>query len=44
MVHRLVALLIFCVVIVRLVARRNLGARHPLAKLSLAWLGLIACK
>ena len=42
MVHRLVALLIFCAVaLCAWSARRQLGARHPLAKLSLAWLGLI---
>lgn len=42
MVHRLVALLIFCAVAMcAWSARRQLGARHPLAKLSLAWFGLI---
>lgn len=42
MVHRIVALLIFCAVVVcAWSARRNLGGRHPLAKLSLVWGGLI---
>lgn len=42
MVHRLMALLIFFGVLGSAwLARRNLGARHPLAKLSLAWLGVI---
>jgi cytochrome c oxidase assembly protein subunit 15 len=42
MVHRIMALLIFCVVSVTAWStRRNLGARHPLAKISLGWLGLI---
>jgi heme a synthase len=42
MVHRIDALLIFCVVAATAwSARRNLGARHPLAKFSLIWLGMI---
>ena len=42
MVHRLVALLIFCAVgFCAWQTRRQLSARHPLAKLSLGWLGLI---
>ena len=42
MVHRLVALLIFCAVaFCAWCAHRYLGSRHPLAKLSLSWLGLI---
>lgn len=42
MVHRLAALLIFCAVaLCAWSARRQLGARHPLAKLSLAWFVLI---
>ena len=43
MAHRLAALLIFCAVIFcAWSTRRHWGRRHPLAKLSLAWLGLIA--
>src|SRR5581483_4204632 len=39
MVHRLAALLIFCAVAwCAWSVRRQLGARHPLAKLSLAWI------
>jgi cytochrome c oxidase assembly protein subunit 15 len=42
MAHRFVALVIFCAVIYYARStRRNLGADHPLAKLSLAWVGLI---
>ena len=42
MVHRLVALLILCLVIwSALKTRRQLGARHPVARLALVWLGLI---
>ncbi len=42
MVHRLVALLIFCALaFCAWSARRYSGARHPVARLSLAWLGLI---
>jgi cytochrome c oxidase assembly protein subunit 15 len=42
MVHRVVALAIFCLVLVCARAvRRNLGSDHPLAKLSLAWVGLL---
>lgn len=42
MVHRLVALLIFCAVsICAWSARRQLGARHPVAQLALVWFGLI---
>ncbi len=42
MVHRLVALVIFCaVVICAWTARRQSGPRHPLSRLSLVWLGLI---
>ncbi len=42
MAHRIVALLIFCGVAgCAWAARRDLGARHLLAKLSLAWVGLI---
>ena len=40
--HRLVALLILCLVIFcARSTRRNLGLEHPLAKLSLAWVGLV---
>jgi cytochrome c oxidase assembly protein subunit 15 len=43
MVHRLAALFIFCaVVFCARATRRQLGAGHPLSKLSLAWLGVIA--
>ncbi|HZV35707.1 MAG TPA: COX15/CtaA family protein [Verrucomicrobiae bacterium] len=42
MVHRIVALFIFCAVAVTAwKARRNLGSRHPLSKFSVLWLGLI---
>jgi len=42
MVHRLVAMTILCLVILSARSvRRNLSAEHPLAKLSLAWVGLI---
>jgi cytochrome c oxidase assembly protein subunit 15 len=42
MVHRMVALLIFCAVaFAAWSACRYSGVRHPLAKLSLTWLGLI---
>lgn len=42
MAHRVVALLIFCAVaFAAWAARRQSGARHPLARLSFAWLGLI---
>jgi cytochrome c oxidase assembly protein subunit 15 len=42
MVHRLMAFLIFCAVtFCAWSSRRYLGARHPLARLSLMWLGLI---
>jgi cytochrome c oxidase assembly protein subunit 15 len=42
MVHRLMAVLIFCAVtFCAWSTRRRLGARHPLSKLSLTWLGLI---
>ena len=42
MAHRFGALLIFCAVAVcAWLTRRHLGATHPLAKLALAWLGLI---
>jgi cytochrome c oxidase assembly protein subunit 15 len=42
MAHRLMALLIFCsVVLCAWYTRRYLGARHVLAKFSLAWTGLI---
>ncbi len=42
MAHRLVALLIFCAVsICAWSARRQLGARHPIAELALVWFGLI---
>jgi cytochrome c oxidase assembly protein subunit 15 len=42
MAHRFVALAIFCLVIFSARSvRRNLGADHPLAKLSLAWVGLV---
>jgi cytochrome c oxidase assembly protein subunit 15 len=42
MVHRLVALTIFCVVLATAwKTRRQLGARHSLSRLSLAWVGLI---
>jgi cytochrome c oxidase assembly protein subunit 15 len=42
MAHRLVALLIFCTLACAAwLARRYSGARHPLARLSLGWLGLI---
>jgi len=42
MVHRLVALLIFCAVaLCAWSAQRQFGARHPLAKVALAWFGLI---
>jgi cytochrome c oxidase assembly protein subunit 15 len=43
MAHRLGALLIFCAVIASAwVARRRFGAGHPLSKLSLVWLAIIA--
>jgi heme a synthase len=43
MAHRLAALFIFCAVMVCVrTTRRRLGADHPLSKLSLAWLGVIA--
>jgi heme a synthase len=42
MVHRIIAALIFCAVaFCAWTVRRQLGSRHPLARLSLAWLGLI---
>jgi heme a synthase len=42
MVHRLVALLIFCAVsICAWSARWQLSARHPIARLALVWFGLI---
>jgi len=42
MAHRLFALMIFCaVVLCAWATRRYLGARHPLAKFSLGWVGLI---
>ncbi|MDB6064297.1 MAG: Cytochrome oxidase assembly [Pedosphaera sp.] len=42
MVHRMIALVIFCAVTCcAWSSRRYLGARHPLARLSLVWLGLI---
>jgi cytochrome c oxidase assembly protein subunit 15 len=41
MVHRLMALLILGAVAFCTVWTRRLGSRHPLARLSLAWLGLI---
>ncbi len=42
MAHRAMALAIFCLVIYYARStRRNLGADHPLAKLSLAWVGLV---
>ncbi len=42
MVHRLIALLIFCAVaFCAWSTRRQLGARHPLAKLSQVWVALI---
>jgi cytochrome c oxidase assembly protein subunit 15 len=42
MIHRILALAITCAVLFcAWVSRRQLGARHPLAKLSLVWLGLI---
>ena len=42
MVHRLMALVIFCVVTFSAwSARRHLGARNPLANLSLVWFSLI---
>jgi cytochrome c oxidase assembly protein subunit 15 len=42
MAHRFFALAILCLVLFSARAvRRNLGAGHPLAKLSLAWAGLI---
>lgn len=45
MVHRIMALLIFCVVaIATFRTQRNLGPQHPLSKLSLTWVGLIICQ
>jgi cytochrome c oxidase assembly protein subunit 15 len=45
MVHRLIALMILCVVAFSAwTARRQLGARHPLAKLAITWLVLILCQ
>jgi heme a synthase len=42
MAHRLAALLIFCsVALCAWFTRRYLGERHPLAKFSLVWVGLI---
>jgi len=42
MAHRLAALVIVCAVgFCAWVTRRGLGARHPLAKISLVWAGLI---
>jgi cytochrome c oxidase assembly protein subunit 15 len=42
MVHRLMALLIFCLVVSSAwKTRRQLGSSHPLSRLSLAWLGFI---
>jgi heme a synthase len=41
MVHRLMALLIFCAVAFCVVRTRRLGPRHPLARGALFWLALI---
>jgi len=42
MVHRLVALMIFCAVTsCAIVTRRHLGPRHPSSRLALVWAGLI---
>jgi len=42
MLHRLMALTIFCLVAASVwLTRRHLSHRHPLAKLSLTWFGLI---
>ena len=42
MAHRIVALAIVCAVIFcAWMTRRQLGARHPLARLALVWVGLI---
>jgi len=42
MIHRLMALLILCAVgFCAIAARRHLGARHPVSRLALVWLGLI---
>ena len=43
MVHRLLALLIFCAVCASAwIAGRELGRKHPLAKLTLIWVGLLS--
>ena len=44
MVHRLTALLIVCAVAFCAMRTRQLGLRHPLARGSLFWLGLILCQ
>jgi heme a synthase len=44
MVHRLVALLIACAIAWCAWSSRRLGSRHPLARLSLAWLALVVCQ
>lgn len=45
MVHRLVAVLILCVVAFSAwAARGKLGAAHPVAKLTMTWLALILCQ
>jgi cytochrome c oxidase assembly protein subunit 15 len=44
MVHRIMALVIVCAVTFCAVRTRRLGARHPLARWSLFWLGLIFCQ
>jgi heme a synthase len=44
MVHRLMALLIFCTVIACAVVTRRFGARHPLARGAWFLLGLIFCQ
>ncbi len=44
MVHRLMALLIFCAVLAGVVLTRRFGARHPLTRGSRFLLGLIFCQ
>ena len=44
MVHRLVALLIACSIAWCAFSARRLGIRHPLARWSLVWLGLVLCQ
>ena len=44
MIHRFVALMIACAVAWCAFSARRLGSRHPLARWSLAWLGLVLCQ